>query len=162
MKLELSPFVQAMNYTFKEMAGVELINGPEEDFAQKLIQADVSAIISVRSDENASVILTASDQAARTLTREINGPNVKLDDHRLTDTLGELLNMLVGQAQRNTLSKFSFSIPVSIFGKNHEVNLISQDGRHVFCRRVISRMSGESIGVYLANAPVLPYTPQGS
>ncbi len=157
MKLEIAPFVNAMNHTFKEMAGVELVNGSEEPFEEKLIQADASAIISLRSDENASIVLTVSEVAARTLTTKISRPNTIINERRMTDTLGELLNMLVGDAQRRSTSKFSFSIPVSIFGKNHEVNLIAQAGRQVICRRVVSRMMGENVVLYLANAQVLSH-----
>ena len=159
MRYDLSPFVQAMNHTFREMADVELINGPEEEYKERMIRADVSAFISLRSDQNVSVILTVPDHAARLLTERIGGKNAVLDEQRVTDTIGELLNMLVGYAQRKSTFKFTFSIPISIIGKNHEVNLIPTDGQQAYCRRVVSRMSGDPVTLYLANSPVRPSAP---
>ncbi|MBI3394983.1 MAG: chemotaxis protein CheX [Spirochaetia bacterium] len=156
MRFDLSPFIQAMNHTFREMADVELINGPEEDYKERLIRADVSAFISLRSEQNVSVILTVPDHAARFLTETIGGKAAAADEGRVTDTIGELLNMLVGYAQKKASFKFTFSIPISIIGKNHEVNLVLTDGQQATCRRVVSRLSGDPVGLYLANSPVKP------
>lgn len=146
MQFEFEPFIEAMNRTFKYMAGEELLNGPCEIWDGSRIFADVTAIMGLSGDEKGSLVLTVTEQAAIKLTSTITGKDVTLEDRLITDTIGELINIIVGSAQRNSSVKFDFSVPVSIKGKNHEVRAVSEG----YFKRIISKMSGEEVGLYLA------------
>ena len=146
MHFEFEPFVEAMNRTFKYMAGEELVNGTYEEWNGARIFADVTAIMGLSGEQKGSLVLTVTEKAAIHLTSIITGKDVTLDDRLITDTIGELINIIVGSAQRNSRVKFDFSVPVAIKGKHHEVRAVSEGS----FKRIISKMSGEDIGLYLS------------
>ena len=146
MKVDFTPFVNSMNRTFSDMVGVEILNGPYESMSGGEMLADVSVNIGLTGDVKASLLLTATEKAAMIVTRNTTGKDdVKLGDRLVSDSIGEILNMIAGAAQRHSSFKFDFSLPVAIEGRNHEVRSVFKSN----FRRVISKMSGEEIGLYL-------------
>jgi CheY-specific phosphatase CheX len=148
MKFEFKPFIDALNRTFKEMVGEEPINGAPEEPDGKDIMADVSAHIGLMGPEKANVVLILTNNIAKQIVKTIMGIDPKDDDHQIVaDTVGEILNMIIGSTQRHSPIKFEFSLPGVIIGNSHEVRLLS--GGHY--RKVISKLSGEDIGLYLVS-----------
>lgn len=144
--MDFSPFIESLNRTFSDMVGLELVNGPYEEVTGGETLADVSVNIGLTGDVKASLLLTADERAALLITQKTTGKqNVNLGDRIVSDTMGELLNMIVGSAQRHAKIKFEFSLPVNIEGRRHKVRTIFNAG----FRRVISKMQGEEVGLYL-------------
>ncbi len=146
MNIDFSPFVNSMNLTFSDMVGVELLNGPYESMNGGETLADVSVNIGVTGDVRASIVLTVTEPAALLITKQTTGRDASgLGERIVTDTMGELLNMIVGAAQRHSNVKFDFSLPVAIEGSNHQVRSVFKND----FRRVVSKMSGEEVALYL-------------
>ena len=150
MPFEFEPFVEAMNRTFRYMAGEELDNGSLNHWDGSQIFADVSAVMGISGEEKGTLVLTVSEKAALKLTAIITGLDVTLEDRLVTDTIGELINIIVGSAQRHSVARFDFSIPLAIKGRNHEVRAVSEG----YFKYMLSHMSGEEIGLYMAKTPL--------
>ena len=145
MTIDFTPFVDSMNRTFLDMTGVELLNGPFEEIAGDEMLADVSVNIGLSGTQRAVIVLTANEAAAVHITKITTGKDVPVTNHLVTDTLGELLNMLVGAAQQYANIKFNFSIPMAVTGKGHSIRSIVSGSY----RRVISKIQGMDVGLYL-------------
>lgn len=132
--LEIKPFILALNQTFEEMAEIKLSNEPVETLGKRSIVADFSSSIGVFSDqENLSLILTSDTSSALKIVRRVTeSPDLKKNDKLVIDTIGELLNMIVGNVQRRSKDKFHFSIPISVTGEEHEV--CKPNGNYKFSR----------------------------
>ena len=145
MKIDFAPFVISMNRTFSDMLGAELLNGPYEELEGDEMLADVSVNIGLSGEEKAVLVFTVSESAAILITKLTTGKDVKANERIVTDTLGELLNMIVGSAQRHSNIKFDFSIPMAVSGSNHRIRSVFKGAY----RRVISKMHGVEVGLYL-------------
>ncbi len=153
---ELQPFLEAMNRTFKDMADITLVNGPIESAISENITtdvhskigmfADVSSNIGIFADVKASLVLTLDAVGAAMVAKRISGVDLELYDKLLTDTIGELLNIIVGSAQRASPIQFDFSIPVSVQGKNHEV----RPPRNSSLRYNVSKFDKETVCLILS------------
>ena len=146
MGLVFSPFVNAMSRTFREMVGVELVHGPYEEMEGNEVLADVSTNIGLSGESRAVLLLTADEAAALKVTKLTTGKDVAIHDKLVTDTIGELLNVFVGAAQRHSNIKFNFSIPMAVSGKNHTISSLFNRGRR---QRVVSKMEGSEVSLYL-------------
>ena len=146
MKIDFTPFVNSLNRTFSDMVGQELLNGPYENMDKGETFADISVNIGLTGDVKASLVLTVTENAALQITKTTTGKqDIKMEDKIVTDTVGELLNMIVGSTQRHSNLKWDFSLPLAIEGRNHEVRSIFKSN----FRRVVSKMHGETVGLYL-------------
>ena len=143
---EITPFVNTMNRTFKDMVGVELSNGAVELPDDSKVLSDITATMGIHGEDKASLVVTVDESASLFLTKVMTGKDVKLEDRIVTDTIGELLNMIVGAAQKESKQKFDFSVPVTFMGKNHEVRAVNRG----YFRRVMSHFSEGTVGLYLA------------
>jgi len=147
MEFQLEHFIPSMNHTFKEMCDMELLNGIVEEYKFKPIIADVSSMITLKGTKDATLILTLSIKAAREVTKKICGiESGEGDHHIISDTVGEILNMLVGFAQKTSPVKFNFSIPITVYGIKQE---LSHDTKTTNSKRIVSRLNGEEVWLYL-------------
>ncbi|MCB1193100.1 MAG: chemotaxis protein CheX [Leptospiraceae bacterium] len=123
MSLEITPFIDALNQTFEDMVEIKLNNEPVEILQSDTIYSDVSSSIGIFNEkQNMSLVISVSFETAIFMTQRVTGKkNVNINDKIIMDTIGEILNMIVGSAQKRSEIKFDFSIPISIKGKDHEV-----------------------------------------
>ena len=125
MKLDIVPFIESLRKTFSEMVGelpviFEPVHG---DDAQ--IMADISASIGIIGTEKYTVVLDIPDEIAAKLVTEIIGSSITIDYQIIADTVGELLNMITGNAQKFCDEKYDFSLPQVILGKNHQIQILN-------------------------------------
>lgn len=146
MNIDFAPFVESMNLTFHDMAGIEIANGPFEEQVDAEALADISVSIGLTGQVKASVLLTTSSRLAIIIAEKVTGmDNLKVGDRIVTDAMGEMLNMIVGAAQRHSNVKFDFALPVAVEGSSHMVH----PSPGVGYRRVVSKMEGGDISLYL-------------
>jgi CheY-specific phosphatase CheX len=150
MQYDILPFVDALSRTFRDMAEIEIGIGPVEEPDGTIVFSDATATIGLMGTERASLVMTVEEPLALEITQRVTGKAAGLEDRLVGDTIGELLNMVVGAAQRGSPVKFDFSLPVSIRGKNHEVRAVSKG----YFRRVLCSAAGGKVGLYLARTPV--------
>ncbi|MDX1957011.1 MAG: chemotaxis protein CheX [Leptospiraceae bacterium] len=151
MNLSIKVFVQALNKTLKDMGDIDLVNEEIEEFHSTEFHSDFTCSIGiVEAKERSSLILSLDDIAKEkivfSITQKLN-PQKSL----VYDTIGELLNIIVGIAQKESSVKFDFSLPVSIIGKNHLVHLIHNEKS----KRAISKLDDGKLGLYLSYAQIL-------
>jgi len=148
MSASIGTFLAALRRTLQVMDGPESASGPVEQVSASGIRADVSAHLSVFTDRELCIILTANEAAALTLVRSITGLDLAFDDSLTADTLGELLNVLVGSAQKG--SGFQFSLPVIAKARGHQVKVLTPRP----CERVVSTLGEGELGLYLVEGRV--------
>lgn len=123
--MEIMPFVFAMNHTLESMADLAMGGGVMQEVAPQEeldIRSDITAVIGIHGSSPANLILGASGTTARSIASRITGREVGVDDPLLLDTFGEILNMIVGAAQRGSEAKFSFSLPIAARGEEHAID----------------------------------------
>lgn len=116
-------FARALEQTFQDMLGVDLTSENVREIGAEPIRADVSASVTLKAEgQHALVILTFDADAAVDASHLLTGERNTVDHPLVADTVRELLNITVGSAQRLGTSRFQFSLPISVMGKDHEVS----------------------------------------
>ncbi|MDX1957010.1 MAG: chemotaxis protein CheX [Leptospiraceae bacterium] len=151
MKFKIFPFLDGLQRTFRGMAGVTLENPKIGEYNEPEFFSDYTCSIGLIGIERASLILTLSEKVATEITSMITGKVLSGGEKIITDTIGELLNMAVGVAQKLSGEKFDFSLPVSVKGKSHQINVIKD--KRTF--RAIFLLNGEEICLYLTNSQIM-------
>jgi CheY-specific phosphatase CheX len=146
MKFDIKPFVQSMDNTFSAMLGEKLDIGEVESSNNQKVYTDVSALIDLLCEESASLVLTVASKSALEVSSVMSGKEIiSIINPFVSDTIGELLSMIVGTAQKNVDVKYNFSIPEVTKGANHEAVPLSGG----YYQRVISKLYEDEIGLYL-------------
>ncbi len=106
---------------------------------------DVSAIIGLSGDAVGCVVLSFPMQTALTVSGKFAGIEMSPDHEDFSDALGELANMVAGQAkaQMDGLN-VSISLPSVVIGKEHQVSQSKNRPRLVLpCDSELGRFSVE-------------------
>lgn len=152
MSYDLRTFVAALQHTLQALAQDETHAGEIEEGSGSRIFADVSAHLAIRNGGHGCVVITFSEAAACRLVQQVTGREVTFDDALVADSVGEVLNMVVGHAQRKSPHRFSFALPVIAKGRAHEVKVLSGG----YAERVVTEMAGHEVGLYLVMEPAPP------
>jgi len=146
MNLQISVFVDALALTIKNMSGLEIDSDPPVELSKTKVNTDISAHIGVITDKKGILVLAVAQEAAFVLASKITGGSYDdLKDPMITDVMGELTNMVVGSAQKNSDTKFEFSLPTVVKGKDHEIDILSEEK----IARVKSSLEGAEVSLYL-------------
>ncbi len=121
-----SVFAEATEYVIKTMAFIEV--KPHEVLIRtgKDLVGDVSGIIGLTSaDKNYSLAVTFSKRAALKVFAAMMGDEPEEITPDVGDAVGELTNIICGQARMNTSQKglnLSASIPMVVIGENMSIH----------------------------------------
>ena len=120
----INPFIAATKTVFKTMVATEInIGRPSVIPANGEQTADVSAVIGMSGDAVGSVVLSLPMQTACNLGSKFAGVTLTQDHPDFSDALGELANMVAGQAKsRFDGLNVSISLPSVIIGRKHVVS----------------------------------------
>ncbi len=127
---QLPHFTDSLRETFQNMLGVELNPGRTQQ-AEHPIKADLSACLGVDGTSRAILVLGFDAASAVDMASRFVQAPCKFEDPLVSDAARELLNILVGAAQNRIQEAFSFSLPLSAQGLNHEISGFRR-GRVVF------------------------------
>jgi chemotaxis protein CheX len=128
----INPFLAATLHVLETMARVK--PKPGQPFLKKNEAAlgDVSAIIGITGAARGSMALTFSESAIKSIAGSLLGVHFTEVDDELRDAVGELTNMICGDARRR-LSEEGISlqagIPTIVSGKNHTISHINNGPR---------------------------------
>jgi chemotaxis protein CheX len=119
----INPFITAVKTVFKTMLNEDLLISKPCLKEPDAPAADVSAVIGFSGDAVGSVILCFPMKTAINTASKFAGMEMAADNEDFADALGELANMVAGQAkaQFEGLS-VTISLPSVIIGKNHQVS----------------------------------------
>jgi chemotaxis protein CheX len=111
----VEPFIAAARAALGEMAGAELV--VQAVYQSKMHRAlgDIAAVVELKSSTGALLVLGFPQRTAAGLTQRIlAGLTQQLDDNLIRDCVGEIANVVAGQAKAMLGGgpyRLSFSIP---------------------------------------------------
>jgi chemotaxis protein CheX len=120
----INPFIASTKTVFKTMVATDInIGRPVIVRANEEPAADVSAVIGMSGDAAGCVVLSLPMDTACNIASKFAGVTMTRDHPDFSDALGELANMVAGQAKaRFDGLSVSISLPSVIIGRAHVVS----------------------------------------
>ncbi|NLF29464.1 MAG: chemotaxis protein CheX [Planctomycetes bacterium] len=118
----VNPFVTAVQLVFETM-----LDSPVAVARPKLKSAstpsyDVTGIISLGGDVVGSAALSFPMETASAAVKAFTGNEVAPDDAMFADAIGELANMVTGNAKKDLHNlSVNISVPTVVIGRNHHL-----------------------------------------
>jgi chemotaxis protein CheX len=97
----VNAFLYAIKHVFQTMVPCEIIMGKPQVKGYSETPSDVTAAIQLRGDVSGWVNLCFTERTASRVARQFAATNFNETDPLIKDAIGELLNMIVGQAKAN-------------------------------------------------------------
>jgi len=119
----LLPFIEAVEGAFQQLFQCEPeALTPYLVRKEEVLDWDISGIIGIAGEAKGLVVLSFPADLAKTLTTELTGAVKTALDDDVTDAVGELVNIIAGNAKRG-LEEFQLllSLPSIVRGPSHQV-----------------------------------------
>ncbi len=130
MKAEyINPFLEATKNVVSTMAMVTPIAGKPYVKKDKKATGDVSGIIGLTGARKGAIVLSFSEGAICKIVGSMLGEEYTEINDDITDAVGELTNMISGDARRQLAAlglDFEAGIPTIIRGLGHEIESITK------------------------------------
>ncbi len=125
----INPFLTATINVIKTMAFLD--PKPGKPFIKKESKAlgDVSGVIGLSGDLKGSLSITFEEDTIKHIVSNMFGEDINEINDEVRDAVGELTNMISGDARRQLQSfgvKIDAAIPSIITGKNHTITHIAK------------------------------------
>ena len=124
----INPFINATLNVLETMAFTKSEAGKPYLKKDDVAQGDVSGVIGFTGETNGTVAVTFDEGCILKIVTNMFGEEMTEIDNEITDAVGEITNMISGQAriklEQNGLS-LKAAIPTVIMGKDHTVTHIS-------------------------------------
>lgn len=106
---------------FDGMLGLQTVAGEIEKMPIESNGAGTSTIISFMGEISGAFVLRCAKPVAAAIAGEMLGMEVDEDSEDMKDSIGELLNMIVGSAKSHYSSNnaFSMSVPTTVTGADY-------------------------------------------
>jgi chemotaxis protein CheX len=119
----INPFVMAITNVFETMVHTKVRTGKPMLKQADLVTAEVSGIIGLSGDVQGSVVLSFPGNVACKVASAFAGVDLTMNSPDFTDAVGELANMVAGNAKKDFGEhKASISLPSVIIGPGHKVS----------------------------------------
>jgi chemotaxis protein CheX len=119
------PFVNAVRAVFSTMVGVQTTVSRPTFKAEPAPSYDVSGIIGFSGQITGSVVVSFQQSAALKLASAFAGVPIEPGSADFADAIGELANMIAGNAKKDLGASANISIPSVVIGPNHTVARLS-------------------------------------
>lgn len=130
MKKEyIMPFVDATQAVFQDFFGIT----PELDTPylvkkEETLNWDISGIIGIAGESRGVVVVSINAQVAMLLTSRLVGKTITALDNDVIDTIGEITNIIAGNAKKGFEDcRLKISLPSIVKGREHEIFWPKQD-----------------------------------
>jgi len=128
----INPFLTAVMHVLKTMAGIDA--RPGKPFLKKDDRAmgDVSAIIGITGAARGSMALVFTEKCIKEIASSLLGEVFTQVSHEVKDAVGELTNMICGDARRRLSEEglcLQAGIPTVVAGANHSITHIADGPR---------------------------------
>ncbi|MBF0099380.1 MAG: chemotaxis protein CheX [Desulfobacterales bacterium] len=120
----INPFINATTHVLQTMAFVTSKAGKPYLKQDDVARGDVTGVIGITGETNGTIAVTFDEGSILKIVSNMFGEEMKELNHEIADAVGELTNMISGQARREleTMGKiFEAAIPSVITGKNHAI-----------------------------------------
>lgn len=119
------PFVNSIRNVFTTMVGVQTVVERPHIKGNPAPSYDVSSIIGFSGELIGSVVVSFQRSAAEKLVEAFAGQKISVDSADFADAIGELANMVAGNAKKDLGGVASISTPNVILGAGHVVARLS-------------------------------------
>lgn len=118
----INPFIRAIKNVFTTMLKVDVNVQKPHIKTDGRTGADVSGVIGFTGDATGCVVLSFPKDVACKVASTFAGVAITLESPDLVDAIGELANMVAGNAKKDFEGvRISISLPSVIIGENHVV-----------------------------------------
>jgi chemotaxis protein CheX len=132
MEKYIQPFVDVTKNVFREFTGVEPEAGrPYFSAAETINEWDISAVIGLTGEASGAVVISMKTALAKKLTDIITGKSHNSIDDEVVDAIGEIVNIIAGNAKRGLEETFRLviSLPTIVQGPAHQIKWPSEKAR---------------------------------
>jgi chemotaxis protein CheX len=118
----INPFIRAIRNVFSTMLKIEVAMQKPYVKHDGRASADVSGVIGITGDAMGCVVLSFPKDVACRTASTFAGMQITLESPDLVDAIGELANMVAGNAKKDFEgARISISLPSVIIGEGHTV-----------------------------------------
>ncbi|MCH8148104.1 MAG: chemotaxis protein CheX [Planctomycetes bacterium] len=119
----INPFVASIQCVFETMVHTKVRVGKPRLRTDDSLVHDISAVVGFSGDAAGCVVLSFSADVACRIASAFAGTKLAHDDPDFIDAIGELANMVAGNAKKDFEGlNVSISLPSVIAGTNHTVS----------------------------------------
>ena len=125
----INPFINATLNILETMAFVKSEAGKPYLKKDTIAQGDVSGVVGITGETNGTVTVTFDELCILKIVSNMFGEEIKEINSDISDAVGELTNMISGQARRELAEigkVFQGAIPTVITGKNHRLETMTK------------------------------------
>lgn len=118
----INPFIHATTNVLDTMAFISCRAGKPYLKKDDIAKGDVTGVIGLTGDTNGTIAVTFDEGSILKIVSNMFGEEMKELNHEIADAVGELVNMISGQARRELEEigrVFDAAIPSVISGKDH-------------------------------------------
>ncbi len=124
----INPFIVAAQTVFTTMLGISLNIGKPILKGAKTTSGDLTGIMSLVGDKKGTIAISFGEGGALFVFNSLVGDTSKTIGPEVVDAIGELTNIISGQARKefeSTGLNLKASIPIVVVGKGVETNFIT-------------------------------------
>lgn len=128
----INPFIRATMNVIKTMARIDSTAGKPFLKKQETAIGDISGVIGIYGETDGSIAVSFEESSVLAIVSNMFGETMKSIDNDVIDAVGEITNMISGQARMEleTLGRhFQAAIPSVFTGKNHLVTHVARGPR---------------------------------
>jgi len=117
------PFIEAVQGAFQQLFGMTAqALTPYLVRKEEILDWDISGIMGISGEAKGLVVLSFPARLAQEITGQLTGQAKEALDDDVTDTVGELVNIITGNAKKG-LEEFrlQISLPSIVQGNSHQV-----------------------------------------
>jgi len=118
----INPFLKASINLFKEYLGLQAVAGKPHLLGDPQDLDAVSAIIGLAGDTRGAVVLSFSRETAMRIVSKMAGQEYKMLSNEVLDGVGELINIIAGNAKQGLLDfRIEISLPGVVTGNSYKI-----------------------------------------
>ena len=120
----INPFINATLSVLETMAFIEVTAGKPYVKKDNVAVGDVTGVLGLTGVANGTIAVTFEEKCILTIVSNMFGETMDKLDEDISDAVGELTNMISGQARREleVMGKaFKAAIPSVVTGRNHSI-----------------------------------------
>ncbi|MDR0562910.1 MAG: chemotaxis protein CheX [Spirochaetaceae bacterium] len=128
VKQYLQPFAIACMQVFKNFVGAELVAERSYLFDQAVITGwDLFAMIGFSGGARGAVVISMKKELAFKLAHRFTGRSYTAMDDDVTDTIGEIVNIIAGNVKRGSIEQLQLRLspPTIIRGSGHSISWLA-------------------------------------
>jgi chemotaxis protein CheX len=132
MEQYIQPFVDVCISVFKKFIGVDLVaNRPHFTDKETVYDWDISAVIGLTGEARGAVVISMKKDLAVKITGLLTGSEHKDLDDEVVDAIGEIVNIIAGNAKKGLEESFRLviSLPTIVKGKDHSIEWPNNQAR---------------------------------